>query len=152
MSHKEKAMSLFTGGYNCAQAVFCAYCEELDIDLDTGIKLSASFGGGFGRLREVCGAVSGMVMAAGMLYAPADPNDAEQKAAHYARIQGMCNAFKQANGSMICRELLALPEADDSPVPAPRTEAYYKKRPCAELVGAAAEILDAYIANNPVGQ
>ncbi len=147
MNHAEEAGKLFQSGYNCAQSVFCAFCEELGIDRKTGIRLSASFGGGFGRQREVCGAVSGMCMAAGLLFASEDPNDAEAKAAHYARIQQLCGEFKKECGSIICRDLLGSENADNSPVPEKRTEAYYKKRPCADLCKTAAHILEQYIAS-----
>jgi C_GCAxxG_C_C family probable redox protein len=141
LSKRELAMSLFNGGMNCAQATFVAFCEETGMDRDTALRISSSFGGGIGRLREVCGAVSGAAMAAGMLYGSHDPLDQEAKAAHYAFVQDLALRFKQENGTYICRELLDLPEGPDSPTPEPRTETYYRLRPCAEYVGSAAEIL-----------
>ena len=140
--HSQRAMALFKEGYNCSQAVFVAFCEELGMDQKTALKLSSSFGGGMGRLREVCGAVSGMFMAAGLHYGYEDPHDKTAKAEHYKRIQKLAEQFKEENGSIICRELLGLSKGPDIPVPEDRTEAYYKKRPCAELVGCAAGILE----------
>ena len=140
MDYKEKAMSLFKEGYNCSQAVFLTFSDELGIDRDTALKLSSSFGGGMGRLREVCGAVSGMFMVAGLKEGYSEPDDQEGKRAHYARIQHLAEEFKKENPSIVCRELLGLSSGPDDPKSAERTEGYYKKRPCAELVGCAAEI------------
>ncbi len=139
---RTKAMKLFNDGCNCAQATLVAYCEETGLDYETALRISSSFGGGVGRLREICGAVSGIAMAAGMVAGPVDPLDQDAKAAHYALVQKLANRFKEANGSYICRELLDLPEGPDSPSPEPRTEAYYRLRPCAEYVGSAAAILE----------
>lgn len=144
-NHEEKAEALFKEGYNCAQAVFGAYSEELGMDLPAALKLSSSFGGGMGRMREVCGAVSGMFMAAGLKYGYDDPKDAAAKAEHYKRIQELAAKFKEQNGSIICRELLGLAEAEETPVPEARTEGYYHKRPCAEYVKDAVKILDQYM-------
>lgn len=145
MDHSKKAEELFKEGYNCAQAVFAAYSEELGIDIETALKLSSSFGGGMGRMREVCGAVSGMFMAAGLKYGYSDPKDKEAKANHYKLIQNLAHAFKERNGSIICRDLLGLSKPEGTPVPEERTADYYKKRPCAELVKDAAEILNQYM-------
>lgn len=142
MSHKETAIRYFTSGYNCAQSVFCSFCEELGIDLQTGIKISAPFGAGFGRQREVCGAISGMCMAAGLLFACDDPTNQQEKAALYARIQKLCGEFRRRCGSIICRELLDPSIAVTTPEPELRTADYYKKRPCAVYCGVAAEILE----------
>jgi C_GCAxxG_C_C family probable redox protein len=140
--HSERAEALFKEGYNCAQSVFAAYSEDLGIDFETALKLSSSFGGGMGRLREVCGAVSGMFMVVGMKYGYSDPKDTKAKAEHYRLIQELAKRFKEQNGSIICRELLGLDHKHDIPVPEARNESYYKKRPCVELVKYAAEILD----------
>ena len=150
MSRKTKAIEYFMQGANCAQAVFSAFAPMVGMDEGLAMRLSSSFGGGFGRLREVCGAVSGMCMAAGALYGYDDLQDQALKAAHYQRIQELCGAFKARFGSMICRELLDAKTADTAPDPSPRTEAYYRQRPCARLVGAAAEILEEYIATHPI--
>ena len=143
--HAQKAMALFKEGYNCSQAVIGAFCEELDLDFETAVKIASSFGGGMGRLREVCGAVSGMFMAAGMKYGYTDINDKQAKTEHYKLIQELAERFKRENGSMICRELLGLEKGPDQPAPEDRTEAYYKKRPCIELVGCAAKIMEEII-------
>lgn len=147
---KEKAMALFEEGYNCAQAVFLAFADMHGIDERTAAALSSSFGGGMGRLREVCGAVSGMFMTAGVLYGYDSPTAKEEKAEHYARIQELASSFEAANGSIVCRELLGLTVHRDVPIPEARTKEYYKKRPCKELVGQAAEILERYIEEHPV--
>lgn len=138
--YKQKAEMLFKQGYNCSQAVLLAFCDELNLDKETAARLASSFGGGIGRMREVCGAVSGMCMVAGLCKGYSDPKDIEGKKRHYSLIQKMANEFKEKNSSIICRELLGLSAGADSPSPSPRTAQYYKKRPCAELVGIAAEI------------
>lgn len=138
--YKQKAEMLFKQGYNCSQAVLLAFCDELNLDKETAARLASSFGGGIGRMREVCGAVSGMCMVAGLCKGYSDPKDMEGKKRHYSLIQKMANEFKEKNSSIICRELLGLSAGTDSPSPSPRTAQYYKKRPCAELVGIAAEI------------
>lgn len=141
-SKRDLAMALFNGGMNCAQAAFVAFCAETGMDRETAMRISSSFGGGIGRLREVCGAVSGVAMAAGMLYGGYDPQDQAGKAAHYAFVQDLALQFKSENGTYICRELLDLPEGPDAPTPEKRTETYYQLRPCAEYVGSAAAILE----------
>jgi C_GCAxxG_C_C family probable redox protein len=145
INHSEKAMELFKSGYNCSQSVFLAFSDKTGLDTETALKISSSFGGGMGRLREVCGAVTGMFMAAGMLYGYCDPLDRHGKAEHYKRIQQLAQKFKDENRSIICRELLGLGLGADNPVPEKRTEEYYKKRPCSELVGYAARLMEEYI-------
>lgn len=145
---RERAMELFKQGYNCSQSVFGAFCEECGMDFETALKLSSSFGGGMGRLREVCGAVSGMFMVAGMKYGYSDPNDSSSKAEHYKRIQELAEQFKEKNGSIVCRDLLGLCVQSENYIPEKRTEEYYKKRPCAEIVGDAAEIIYKFIESN----
>lgn len=149
-SEKAKiAMAYFKEGYNCAQAVFLAFAEECGVKKEEAAKLSSSFGGGLGRLREVCGAVSGMAMAAGMLYGYEDPKARIEKQEHYARIQEMADGFKEETGSIICRELLGLDGKRESPTPSERTPEYYQKRPCGEQVGLAAAILEDYMKEHP---
>ncbi len=111
---------------------------------------SSSFGGGMGRLREVCGAVSGMFMAAGMLYGYDTPGANQEKSEHYKRIQELAKAYETENGSIVCRELLGLSQKRQEPVPEKRTDEYYQKRPCPKLVSMAAAIMEAYIAENPL--
>lgn len=140
-------MELFKQGYNCSQAVIAAFCEDIGIDLETALKLSSSFGGGMGRLREVCGAVSGMFMVAGMKYGYSDPKDIASKTEHYKLIQDLASRFLEENRSIICRELLGMNQGPDSHIPEARTNEYYKKRPCVELVGCAAQIMGEMIAD-----
>lgn len=147
---REKAMALFEEGYNCAQSVFLAFADLHGIDERTAAALSSSFGGGMGRLREVCGAVSGMFLTLGILYGYDDPKAKEEKTEAYARVQELAAAFEEKNGSIICRELLGLSVKKEAPTPEARTKEYYQKRPCKELVGDAAEILERYIAEHPV--
>lgn len=141
--HAQRAKEYFLEGYNCSQAVLLAFHEELGLDKDTAARMASSFGGGMGRLREVCGAVSGMFLAAGMLFGYTDPKDTDGKKAQYQRVQALAKDFSDKNGSIVCRELLGLDHKKDVPAPSERTAAYYKKRPCAELVADAAGILEA---------
>lgn len=144
----QKAKKLFLNGYNCSQSVFLAFEDKYDIDHSTAMRLSSSFGGGMGRLREVCGAVSGMFMVAGLLYGYDTPGDFEAKSRHYARIQELAEEYSGRNGSIVCREILGLGKGKDDPVPSRRTQEYYKKRPCPDLVAMAAAIMEEYINQN----
>lgn len=141
----KKARELFKNGYNCAQSVFCSFCEETGMDFDEALKLSSSFGGGMGRLREVCGAVSAMFMVAGLKYGYTTPDNDEVKAKHYELIQKLAQEFEVKHGTIICRELLGLDIKNSSPIPSRRTEQYYAERPCEELIASAAAILECYI-------
>ncbi len=137
------ARELFTKGYNCSQSVAMAYADIFnEVDPQTILAITSSFGGGMGRLREVCGAVSGMATIAGLALPATDPKDRGVKGENYALVQRLATSFRQSNGSIICRELLqgAIPQKE-STTPSERTEEYYKKRPCAELVAEAARIL-----------
>lgn len=147
MNHSEKACTLFLEGCNCAQAVFTAFCDETGLPERDAMRLSSSFGGGVGRMREICGALTGACMVLGWLYGYEKPGDDVAKAAHYARVQALAAAFRREHGAILCRELLGQP--DDSPNPTPRTEAFYRVRPCARLIQSAAEFLDRYIRENP---
>lgn len=143
MNKKEYAESLFKSGYNCSQSVAVAFAEEAGLDKEMVARLTIGFGGGVGRMREVCGAVSGMAFVISALYN-------EDKGSIYERVQEVANEFRKENGSVVCRELLGLSiKGADSPVPEPRTDAYYKKRPCVELVGMSADILEKYIKSHP---
>ncbi len=150
MTRREAAMENFRKGYNCSQSIVLAFEDMLPVDKNLLSKLSSSFGGGMGRLREVCGSVSGMFMVAGLLYGYEGPETGEVKAEHYARIQELAHRFEEKHGSIVCRELLNLDIRHDQPVPEARTNEYYKKRPCPELIGDAAEILEQFIKENPV--
>ena len=138
--HAELARKLFLEGYNCSQAVFCAFCDVTGLDMDAAARMASSFGGGLGRLREVCGAVSGAALALGILRGYSDPGDYDAKKAHYARVQEFARRFREANGAIVCRELLGGAPAGGAPEA--RTDAFYRKRPCPNLVVSAAEILD----------
>ena len=140
--YSEKAVSNFKSGYNCAQSVFLAFAKDFNIDQETALKLSSSFGGGMGRLREVCGAVSSMFAIAGLKYGYTSPNNDEAKAEHYELIQTLAEKFKSKYGTIICRELLELPEGADTPTPSKRTEEYYQTRPCEAFVRYASEIIE----------
>lgn len=146
----QKAIGYFMDGYNCAQAVFLAFASECGIEQQLAARMSSSFGGGMGRLREVCGAVSAMFLGAGCLYGYEDPKAKEEKKEHYQRIQELADAFRQEKGSIICRELLNLKVQREDPTPSERTPEYYQKRPCAVQVGLAAAILEEYIAKHPL--
>lgn len=142
------AMGLFLEGYNCTQSVVLAFADLIEMDEGTLLRMSSSFGGGMGRLREVCGAVSGMFLVAGYLYGYDLPGVAGQqaKAEHYARIQQLAAEYRTVNGSIVCRELLGLGTSGaDDPTPEPRTEEYYKKRPCGQMIGLAAAMLERYV-------
>ena len=140
--YSEKAANNFKSGYNCAQSVFLAFAEDVGLDKETALKLSSSFGGGMGRLREVCGAVSSMFAIAGLKHGYTSPNDDEAKAKHYELIQALAEKFKSKYGTIICRELLELPEGADSPIPSKRTEEYYQTRPCEAFIRYASEIIE----------
>jgi len=146
MTKREKAQSLFKGGYNCAQAVFAAFCDETGLDESTALRLSSAFGGGMGRMREVCGAVSGMLMALGMLKGYSEAGDDNIKKELYQRVQTLAGEFRDKSGSIICRELMALPERISDPTPEKRTAEYYgHRKSCIDAVGNAAEILESYL-------
>lgn len=139
--YEEKAKALFREGYNCSQAVFLAFSELHGLEDKSAALIASSFGGGMGRMREVCGAVTGMFMVAGLLFGYDDPKAKEPKAAHYALIQALADEFRAECGSIVCRDLLG-GTADTGSVPTDRTAEFYKKRPCVELVGLAAHILE----------
>lgn len=143
--HGEKAEKLFLEGCNCAQAVFCAFEDVTGIDHETAMKLSSSFGGGIGKLREVCGAFSGAAAVAGALWGYSTTDDHNAKSQHYALIQHIAEKFKEEHGTVICRELLSGIKTDPSSSPEKRDEKYYKVRPCVKFVITAAEILDLII-------
>lgn len=148
MTHSEKAAELFLQGYNCAQAVAVAFCDVTGLDEKFTAKTVSAFGGGMGRLREVCGAVSGMFFVLGNLYGY-DAEDADrEKMQLYTRVQDLAAKFRDINGSIICRELLNNPPSD--PNPSPRTAQYYAQRPCVRMVMTAADLLDEFIEENPL--
>ena len=148
MNHADKAKELFEQGYNCAQAVLLAFDDVTGLDGEAAARLSSSFGGGMGRMREVCGAVSGALMVMGIAQGYSDPSASDKKHEHYANIQEFARRFKEENGSIICRELLAGVPTAVGTAPEARTQEYYKKRPCAELVRLAAKTLDDMLGEN----
>ena len=143
-NHAELAKQLFMKGYNCAQSVFCAFTDVTGYDIDTSARMASSFGGGLGRLREVCGAVSGAALVLGIVKGYDDPDDYEAKKQHYALVREFADRFKEKNTSIICRELLSHSSlnSESGGAPEQRSEAYYEKRPCPNLVYDAAHILD----------
>lgn len=143
--HSDRAVELFKQGYNCSQAVFAAFCNEFGMDEKTALKVSAGLGGGVGRLREVCGTVTGAAMVAGMVYGATEGADKESKAKTYKVVQQIAEEFKKDNPSIVCRELLGLDRAELSPIPESRTGEYYKKRPCIHLIESSAKIVDKII-------
>ena len=150
MNRAQKAKENFMKGYNCTQAVVLAFADVIGLDEKTALKISAPFGGGVGRMREICGTVSAMMMVCGMLFYDAEHVTLEEKSALYAREQELARRFREKNGTIICRELLRGVEADSSPNAEARTEQYYKKRPCADLCAEAAGILEEYLAEQGV--
>jgi C_GCAxxG_C_C family probable redox protein len=148
MDRAERAAELFLQGYNCAQAVAVAFSDLTGLSPELSAKMASSFGGGMGRLREVCGAVSGMLLVTSLLYGYDDPENDQGKKELYQLVQSLAGQFREQNGSIVCRELLKNPPSD--PNPSPRTAEYYRQRPCAAMVFTAAQILDTYIAAHPV--
>ena len=145
----ERAQAYFHKGYNCSQSVVAAFAADLGLTEETALKISCGFGGGVGRMREVCGAFTGLTAVIGMYYTdPADPND---KSRIYGMIQQLAAQFRaeSGGGSIICRQLLGLEKPEGSPHAEPRTDTYYKKRPCAELVALAADLAAAYMEAHP---
>jgi len=139
--HELKAAELFMSGYNCAQAVFCAFSDELGMDKELAKRISSSFGGGMGRMREVCGAVSGALMALGCLKGYDVIGDDTIKKEHYARVQQLMNGFADELGSYVCRDIIKV-IGSQPPAPTPRTEEFYKTRPCVKCVMRAARLVD----------
>lgn len=136
-----RAKELFHQGFNCSQSVFAACADLYGIEDEAlALRLSASFGGGIGRMRQTCGAACGMFILAGMVNGSARPHDAEGKMQNYALVQDLAARFKAENGSLICSELLGIAPKPQDPTPESRTEAYYQKRPCAEMVASAVRI------------
>ena len=145
MNKADSAEELFRMGYNCSQSVYAAFAEDLGMSVEEAAKRASPFGAGFGKLREVCGAVSGMVLVLGDLCGYQDPMDAAGKQALYALVQRLCGSFEKSEGSLICRELLGLAKGEDLAEPAVRTEEYYQSRPCVGACRRAAELLEAYL-------
>ena len=149
--HADRAEALFYEGYNCSQAVFGAFAEEYGFDRETALKLASSFGAGMGRMREICGAFSGILMVCGLETGSADGSDQERKAANYREVQRLAALFKERNGSLQCAQLLGLDKQQvqqETIEPAERTAEYYKKRPCADIIRHAALLIEEEILNH----
>lgn len=144
MDFEKRAEELFLEGYNCSQATFGAFCDILDIPFEAAMKLASPLGGGMGRMREVCGACSGIFMVVGMLYASDKPVSPKEKQDVYDRVRVLADKFREENGSIICRELLG-EKVNVGGRPEERTAKYYKTRPCIECVKSAARIMQEYI-------
>ena len=148
MDHGIKAAELFLSGYNCAQAVAVAFCDVTGLEEKTAARMVSAFGGGMGRMREVCGAVSGMYFVLSYLYGYDEPIEGGPKKQLYTDVQMLAGKFRESCGSIVCREILKNPPTD--PTPSPRTAAYYKERPCARMVYTAAKLMDEFIAAHPL--
>lgn len=147
-THSERAAELFKMGYNCCQSVAAAFCDVTKTDEKTVLAIAAPFGGGFGRSREVCGAVSGGCIVIGALYGYTDPADKTAKSEHYALVREFMARFSIRFGSVICRELLGGATAGGEP--SERNADFYKSRPCLEIVSFAAEVIDEIIKERSV--
>jgi C_GCAxxG_C_C family probable redox protein len=126
-----------------------AFDDVMQMSPEMLARLAAPFGGGMGRMREVCGTVSGMAFLAGAIAPSADPSNLEERKNNYALVQTFANKFRDENGDIVCRRLLGLePMAEhaETPMPSERTQEYYRKRPCSEYVGCAARIVAEYLA------
>lgn len=149
MKHSEKAREIFSKGYNCSQAVVAAFSDVTGLDFETSLKVSSSFGAGMGKMRSVCGAVTGMYIVAGLLWATTQ-SDAASKEKHYTLIQQITQRFKDMHNTVVCAELLKNLKTDTTPKPAERTQEYYKVRPCLKFVEDACDILDSIIGTNEI--
>ena len=145
----EKAVALFKEGYNCSQAVVTAFADLYGFTNEQALKMSASFGGGIGRMRQTCGAACGLFMLAGLETGCTDGKDREGKEANYKVVQELAEEFRKRNGSLICAELLGLAKTAPTPTPPEaRTAEYYKKRPCVKMVEEAARIWSEFLSTN----
>lgn len=136
-----KSTELFKEGFNCCQSVVAAFADKYGFTKEQALKMSASFGGGIGRMRETCGAACGMFMLAGLETGSTEGSDREKKSANYAFVQELAAEFKKRNGALRCADLLKLPnDTKISSQAESRTEQYYKKRPCSKIVEEAAKI------------
>ena len=141
-----RGVELFKSGYNCAQAVVGAYADLYGVPQDVALRMSASFGGGMGRMRLTCGAASGMFMLAGLENGCATTENPAKRSENYALVQELAAKFKEVNGSLTCAELLGLRTGTiEPPVPSERTKEYYKARPCAVMVESACRIFAEHV-------
>ena len=142
MSWEARAEDLFLQGFSCSQAVFAACADRYGLDQTTALKLSSALGGGVGRLREVCGAVTGMALICGLESGNTEPGNREAKDQNYVEMRKLAERFQAEAGSLICRDLLGLSDGEKGGQPSERTQAYYDGRPCLRLVRLAARILE----------
>lgn len=145
MTKGDIAYENFLSGMNCSQSVLCAFCDETGLDGESALRLALPFGGGMGRMRLTCGAVSGMIMALGLTEGVSNIPSREEKNECYEKTRLLMQRFAEENGSVICAELLGLKKPEESSIPEERTEKYYKKRPCPELCRCAANLLEEYL-------
>lgn len=145
MTRRDIAEQNFLDGYNCTQAVLLAFEDKVNIDRDTLLSLGSPFGGGMGRLREVCGTVSAMFILLGLICGYPTPEKGEKKLELYRKVQALATEFENKNGSMVCRELLGLNVKHEEPKPEERSHDFYSKRPCKALCGDAAEIFGKWL-------
>ena len=148
MEHATQAQAYFLEGYNCAQSVLLAFAPDLGLTNDEAARMASSFGGGMGRLREVCGALSASFLILGLREGYSSPSDDEAKARQYARVQEIAAQFRAIHGTILCRDLLGLSESPDCPTPAKRTAEYYESRPCERCIGDAAAIVERMLFSN----
>lgn len=141
-SRVEQATATFEEGYTCAQSVFSTYADLFGMDRETALKLSSPMGGGIGRMREVCGAVSAMALLAGLKEGNTDPANEEGKEKIYLLTRQMSEKFREQFGTIVCRELLGIEGMEESAKPSVRTQQYYQERPCLQLIAAAAKIIE----------
>lgn len=142
----EKAVSLFKEGFNCSQSVVAAFADKYGFTHEQALRMSASFGGGIGRMRETCGAACGLFLLAGLETGAVEGADRDGKARNYAVVQELAEEFKRRNGALRCADLLGLSQKE--PVvstPEVRTAQYYAKRPCVKMVEEAARIWSEYM-------
>lgn len=147
----QKAQELFLMGYGCSQAVLGAFAEDIGLDLSIALKIASPFGGGMGRMREVCGTMTGAFMVLGMIYGFDTPS-AAKKGEVYQRVTEIANAFKEKNGTIICRQLLENIKTTQGSAPEERTDDYYKRRPCLAHIIYTTELLEKYISDHPIGE
>lgn len=143
----KKATELFKNGFNCSQSVVAAFADLYGFNEEQALRMSASFGGGIGRMRLTCGAACGLFMLAGLSQGSTQGEDRKGKAANYALVQQLAKRFEEINGSLTCSALLGLKKPEGEPTPEARTPQYYAKRPCVQIVESAARIWAEYLAS-----
>ncbi|MBE6294211.1 MAG: C_GCAxxG_C_C family protein [Bacteroidaceae bacterium] len=144
----ERAVELFKEGYNCSQSVVAAFADMYGFTHQQALKMSASFGGGIGRMRQTCGAACGLFLLAGLETGCTEGKNKDGKEANYKLVQELAEEFRKRNGSLMCNQLLGLDKNAPTPAtPEARTAEYYKKRPCVKMVEEAAKIWIEYLAN-----